>query len=67
MDFSHSFSYFSCEIISDYQLMSYSIFQSQYTWPEKLNDKVYNDWKKKASKRLRDMVFKAMKKKFVTG
>jgi len=43
--------------------MSYSIFQSQYTWPEELNDKVYKDWKKKASERLRDMVFKAMKEK----
>jgi len=41
--------------------MSYSIFQSQYTWPEELNDKVYKSWKKKASERLRDMVFKAMK------
>jgi len=41
--------------------MSYSVFQSQYTWPEELNDKVYKAWKKKASERLRDMVFKAMK------
>jgi len=37
--------------------------QSQYTWPEELNDKVYKAWKKKASERLRDMVFKAMKEK----
>jgi len=43
--------------------MSYSTFQSQYTWPEEMNYKVYKDWKKNASERLRDMVFKAMKEK----
>jgi len=43
--------------------MSSSNFKSQYTWPEELNNKEHKEWKKKASERLKDMVFKVMKEK----
>ena len=34
--------------------------QTRYCWAEELNDRVYNDWVKKACERLKDMVSKAM-------
>lgn len=34
--------------------------QTRYYWAEELNDRVYNDWVKKAGERLKDMVSKAM-------
>lgn len=35
-------------------------FQTRYYWAEELNDRVYNDWVKKAGERLKDIVSKAM-------
>lgn len=34
--------------------------QVSYTWPENLNHRVHKEWKTAASKRLRDMVWKAL-------